>query len=310
MKLVENSAAFLPQLEGMDGVYKQIEICGRTCYKSEDKITEDSAKGFVDRMISSKHYAMLEHGTIYLEREIEYEDSDYNRFEDFYENSPYSKVVYDGGYCYVTTNLRVIVENQLLEDLEYMCPPREYHVKRYTFKVVTSIGVTRELNRHRANSIGEQSTRYCNYSSDKFDNQVSFCKPAWFKLNTGMYNYGILDDKFTTYIIGDGYLKSTLDGEDYNNFLRFCLLFEGVYMSLINEGWKPQEARELLPLCTATEAVYTAFADDWKHFFDLRLYESTGKVHPNMAELAEKIAEAAEKAGVLEDIMNNNNNNK
>lgn len=306
MKLIESNATFLPQLEGMDGVYKQIEICGRTCYKSEDKITEDSAKAFVDRMIASKHYAMLEHGTIYLKREVDYGNSHYNTFVTFYETNPYSKVTYDGGYCYITTNLRVIVENQLLEDLEWMCSFEDgHHLQRYTFKVVTSIGVTRELNRHRANSIGEQSTRYCNYSSSKFDNQVSFCKPAWLNLNTGIYEYKILDNSYDIYIVGDGYIKNTTDAEDYNIFLRSCLIVEGLYMSFINNGWKPQQAREILPLCTATEAVYTAFADDWKHFFDLRLYESTGKVHPNMAELTEKIAIAAEEAGILGDIINN-----
>ena len=66
MKIIEPSFEILEQKPGIDGIYKQIELAGRTCYKSENKITADSAKGFVERMISNKHYAMLEHGTVYL----------------------------------------------------------------------------------------------------------------------------------------------------------------------------------------------------------------------------------------------------
>ena len=57
-------------------------------------------------------------------------------------------------------------------------------------------------------------------------------------------------------------------------------------MSLISSGWKPQQAREVLPLSTATEVVYTAFEDDWRHFFDLRLRGVTGQPHPNAKQVA------------------------
>lgn len=77
MRLIESKAEFIPQQEGLEGVYKQIEICGRTCYKSEDKITEDSAKGFVERMIKSNHTAMLEQGTVYLKIPIEEYEKNY-----------------------------------------------------------------------------------------------------------------------------------------------------------------------------------------------------------------------------------------
>lgn len=159
MKLIESKAEYLPQASGIEGVYKQIELCGRTCYKSEDKITEDSAKPFVDRMIASKHLSMLEQGTVYLSREVDFSNSKYNIFETFYEQNPYSKVAYDGGYCHVSTNLRVIIENNLSCDLEYLCEPTEFHERRYTFKLTTSIGVSRELTRHRTMSFAEMSTR-------------------------------------------------------------------------------------------------------------------------------------------------------
>ena len=154
MKLIKPKAELLLQQPGLEGVYKQIELAGRTCYRSTNKITEDSAKPFVDRMINSKHTAMLEHGTVYLAMPIESViPIEHNGWGKYYIN-PYSK---SGIICKingekrvaVTTNLRVLVENDWLDDLKYICEPTEYHEKRYTFRLTTSIGVTRELNRHK-----------------------------------------------------------------------------------------------------------------------------------------------------------------
>lgn len=128
MKLINQKSEYWSQKD----LYKQIERCARVCYKSENKITEDSAKKMVDRLINSKHLAMLEHGTVYLKREVDMGDSKYNIFETFFEQNPYSKVSYDGAECYVTTNLRVIVENCLYEYMEYQCEPTKFHDRRYT----------------------------------------------------------------------------------------------------------------------------------------------------------------------------------
>lgn len=142
MKLIESKAIYLPQDEGLEGVYRQIEIAGRTCYKSEDKITKDSAEKFFDRMYRSNHTAMLEHGTVYLKRKTEYAKGDYNILEYKYSYNPYSKVCYDGANIYITTNMRVIVENLWLADLQYVCEPTDYHEKRYTMKFITDRGVS------------------------------------------------------------------------------------------------------------------------------------------------------------------------
>ena len=124
MKLIESKVEIIEQQPGLDGVYKQIELAGRTCYKSEDKITEDSAKGFVDRMIGSKHGAMLEHGTVYLKGRAIYDENGIlevpkNLFPGFFERNKYSIVrkIESEDMCnwYITTNLRVIVENNLTE---------------------------------------------------------------------------------------------------------------------------------------------------------------------------------------------------
>ena len=158
MKLIDSKVEVIEQLPGLEGVYKHIERIGRTCYKSEDKITEDSAKGFVDRMINSNHGAMLEHGTVYLKGRAVYDENGIlevpkNLFPDFFERNKYSVVrkIESEDMCnwYITTNLRVIVENSLTECLEYICEPTEIHEKRITARFITDRGVSHELVRHR-----------------------------------------------------------------------------------------------------------------------------------------------------------------
>lgn len=260
MRLIKPSFEIIDQQSGLEGVYKQIEVAGRTCYKSEDKITEDSAKEFVDRMIKSGHGAMLEHGTVYLTIPFKYDSAAHTADHAYeYSTNKYSKVNVDDNSLYITTNFRVLVENEWLDDLRYLCEPTEYHERRITVRFICPISISREFNRHRANSIAEQSTRYCNYSKDKFNNEISFIEPYWYK-------------------DADSYTK--------NEFEKGLQYTEGYYMFMIDKGMKPQEAREILPLCTATELVHTAFVSDWKHFFFLR---DAVSAHPQARELAEPL---------------------
>jgi thymidylate synthase (FAD) len=144
MKLIKPSYEILPQSSGLDGMYKQIEIAGRTCYKSSDKITPDSAKGFVERMIASNHGAMLEHGTVYLDIPPE------NWIiADNYKNSKYSIVRMGEHFYSVTTNYRVLVENNWLDDLQYQCEPTEFHERRISVKFILDRGVSHEFVRHK-----------------------------------------------------------------------------------------------------------------------------------------------------------------
>ena len=153
MRLIKPSYSIIEQPPGLEGVYKQIEIAGRTCYKSENNITEDSAKGFVDRMIKSGHGAMLEHGTVYL---YKYVKTDV--LEDItarhYNKDPYSNlhILSDStgeSHVYITTNYRVLVEHNWLDDLQYLCKPTEYHEKRVTVRFITDQGILREFTRHK-----------------------------------------------------------------------------------------------------------------------------------------------------------------
>lgn len=291
------------QSAGLEGVYKQIEKVGRVCYKSEDKITEDSAKPFVDRMIKSGHGAMLEHGTVYLKvinKGLSLCNYEKDHIEDKYINNPYSKVVF-GKYpkynsyeeklkatqeVYITTNYRVLVENGWLDDLQYICEPTEFHERRVTVHFVCDRGVSHEFVRHRVMSFAQESTRYCNYSKDKFGNELTFIKPCWLDIPTGQY----------VYWDGDwcdiNKMKIQLpEGEhkDIDAFLWTLNNAETHYILLINSGWKPQEARAVLPNSLKTELVVTGFTSDWNHFFDLRARGTTGAPHPQAKELAEPL---------------------
>ena len=277
MKLIKPSVEYILQPEGLDGIYKHIERCARTCYKSEDKITEDSAKKMVDALIKSKHTAMLEHSTVYLGRLWigsvchSCNQTMADEFIDKYAMNPYSKVVVHNNDICVSTNYRVLIENGWLDDLRFLCNPTEYHIKRYTMKFICDRGVSHELVRHRVFSFAQESQRYCNYSKDKFDNCITFIKPSWCA--------DIL-------LMDDGLSAVDIDNKAEWTFIHNLCDAEDTYFDLLSEGWTPQQARSVLPNATKTEIIMTGFEDDWKHFFDLRLRGTTGKPHPDMLVVA------------------------
>ena len=305
MKLIKPSFEILEQLPGLEGVYKQIELAGRTCYRSTDKITEDSAKEFVDRMIKSGHGAMLEHGTVYLyytNRSTVQKDTIFPHWK--YERNKYSKcntISMQGTDCfgnpapvefYITTNLRVLVENNWLDDLQYICEPTEFHEKRHTVKFTCDRGVSHEFVRHRVFSFAQESTRYCNYSKDKFGNEITFIIPCWMDIEEGSYsNYSILEgpERWDLVEEGEEYYEWIINGvvlypnKISHNWLKGVFESEQTYLNLINNEWKAQEARSVLPNSLKTELVMTGFESDWKHFFELRC---PGSAHPQARELA------------------------
>lgn len=171
MKLVKPSFEIKHQDSDLQGIYKHIEWVGRHCYKSHDKITETSAKEFVDMLYNKKHLSVLEHGTVYLK--ISYKspetDSDYLSKMDiitFFKRDPYSRVVIgldvidtSIGHCYITTNMRVIAENGKFEVLQYICEPTDCHAKRTTVKFICSRSTSHQLVRHRSMSFAQESQR-------------------------------------------------------------------------------------------------------------------------------------------------------
>ena len=295
MKLINQSAEIWEQPEGEVGIYKQVEKAARLCYKSEDKTTEDSYKKFIGMLNDKGHNSPFEHGTVYLLfGENPYSKGD-SEFILKYKNNPYSKVIGigtddtlvdstflgdklgEGVYgCFlwaITTNFRVIKEHQWEDDLKYLCEPTEYHEKRVSVHITTSIGISRELNRHRCHSICEESTRYCNYSKDKFGNELTFIIPNW--VNTHCPSKHQEGPGAT-----DMAWSNSLEEAEYN------------YLLLLKQGWKPQQARDVLPLATKTELIHTAFESDWEEFFKLRCSPAA---HPMMQELANQIKELIHK---------------
>ena len=289
MKLIKQSFEILYQQPGLEGIYKQIELSGRTCYKSEDKITEGSAKEFVDRMIKSGHGAMLEHGTVYLK--ITYKDTDFAALCMFYGRNKYSVLNHseDNKIYYITTNYRVLVENNHLSDLKYLCEPTEHHEKRITVKFITDQGILREFTRHRVFSFAVESTRYCNYTKDKFSNEVTFIQPNWIS-DKDVKNYHMDLDYFTDQ--DDNHITAI------NRFMSALKNAEYFYMELIKLGWKPQQARNVLPLATKCDMVMTGFVSDWKNFFKLR---DAASAHPQAQELAHPLHEIFIQRGYIKD---------
>jgi thymidylate synthase (FAD) len=276
MKLIDPSFEILEQAPGIQGVKKQIERAGRTCYKSEDKITDTSCEEFVSRMVNSGHGAMLEHGTVYLYLEYGSPVGDTRYFAGTdvlikYNKNKYSKVNSEiiNNYLhriYITTNYRVLVENGWLDDLQYQCEPTEHHEKRITVRFICDRGVSHEFVRHRVSSFAQESTRYCNYMKDKFGTSVSFIYPEW------------------------------LQDSEYLEFEEDCRILEIMYAKWINKGWTAQQARYFLPTGVKTELIMTAFASDWNHFFDLRCHSTA---HPQARELAIPLKEEFIRKGFI-----------
>ena len=303
MKLIKSSYKIIPQEAGLEGIYKAIELAGRTCYKSEDKITDTSAKEFIDRMIKSGHGAMLEHGTVYLTIPagkysfLGDDFDDCNDIKDSFFSNPYTKIHCQDGYFYISTNYRVMVETFaqefIPELLQYLCEPTEFHEKRVCVRFICDRGVSHEFVRHRVMSFAQESTRYCNYSKDKFDNELTFIIPCWLDIPAGHYAYWDGDwcdiDK----------MKIQLPEGEHKGIDAFLWTLNNAethYTLLINRGWKPQKARAVLPNCLKTELVVTGFISDWQHFFGLRCDKAA---HPQARELAIPLQEEFIKRGYI-----------
>lgn len=307
MRLIDASYEIIEQEPNILGVYKQIEKAARTAYKSEDKITEGSAQRMVEALCKSNHGACLEHGTIYLKCDDMGPD-EYGRvncmfpLKGTYGSNPYSKIVYNyweqtpnsiqKEFCktiprttvYITTNARVIFENGWEEDLQYMCEPTEFHEKRITVKFVTSIGICREILRHRRMSFLNESTRYCNYSKGKFNSELTFIIPQW--IHNVNPSLNISDEKTVRAL--------SCEDRAVHTWMNLLTQVEDdyLYLTTVDEHYvlKAEEARGILPLDLKSELIVTGFVSDWIHFFKLRSHiAATGKPHPDIQKLADPL---------------------
>ena len=303
MKLIKQSFEFINQTDfSLVGIKKHIERCARVSYKSEDKITDTSYEKFVNMLESRGHNRPLEFGTIYLSRTSQKEDN--MEWLDKYAYNPWSKFSFGNGSTringelrntiYVTTNYRVIKEHHWEDDLQYLCEPTEYHHKRYTAHMILDRGVMDEFRTHVGLSHLAESTRYCNYSKDKFGNELTFIKPCWLNVLEGKYNHCIMVSKNSpnTRIecVGSDEIGKYYNIEEEEGlFLNGLVQSELTYLNLINnKKWTPQQARSVLPLDIKSELISCGFEDSWKNFFKRR---DASDAHPMAQEIAKPMHE-------------------
>lgn len=312
IKVVEPNVEFWKQ-EGysLDAIWKHIARCTRVAYQSTPKNENEDAYEFLKRTIFkgkdilnepltkedilSMHLSCCEHATVHL-KYPEVLTRAYVQFNERLRNNKYTRWKKYNGYIYVTTNMRVILETSI-DELEFIdVDNNDYnYMPRPTISFITDIGASRELNRHRVNSIVEESTRYCAYDKGKFGNGITVAKLPWIPEvdpnDEGHdYNEGFFNDNeiFYNECIEEQYTDNWNAIDWFFYGLQICDL---VYRKTRELGWTAQQAREILPLNTKTQVVHTAFVDDWEHWIALRSSQISGKVHPMMNELAKQIIE-------------------
>ena len=292
MKLINQSFEILEQKDfSLKGIKQFIERCGRVCYKSEDKITDTSYEKFVDMLEKRDHARPLEFGTVHLKMPW----SNFNNFVGFC----ISKAVWDSCWIkyhvdrdsedktvYITTNYRYYKRLKSLRPLygyiniaEFFTEEdNEYYPKRYTVHFITSRGIMDEFRTHVILSHLAESTRYCNYSKGKFNNELTFIIPNW--VNTHCPNKE-----------QEG--PSVPDMEWSSAMLNV----EASYMNLLKKmGWTPQQARDVLPLSVKSELISCGFGSAWCNFFYRRCAKDA---HPMAREIAIPLQERFKELGYV-----------
>lgn len=253
MELIEPQVELLSEL----GITPESHIarCARVCYGLEHKESNQEAdKKMVEGLIKRGHLSMLRHASMYLGHiedipqllAMRIANSSYWNFNEEYASTNLQEVTQSGvGKESVT----VIDNKQFLE--ECTKHPRLFELYRLTFCITTQISTSRELNRVSPNSIAERSTRFCSANGG-----LAICRPWWIKSP----------------------IEDIVSALSYYNL---ACEAEKTYMTLLLRGMKPEDARGVLPLDTATKVIYTYSIKEWQHILDLRLYDKTGKAHPN-----------------------------
>lgn len=311
MKIISPSVEIIKQEPGWTGMLKSIERVGRVSYKSEDKITDDSAKGFVERMVNSGHWATLEFGTMYFTiPKANIVDTCPTLLGRFIDPNGFEsigvRIVTDHDYYYITTNYRVFNQfsnlakgdPDLEKELEYLYsflqiqPDPSHHKIRVNTHWVTSIAVSNQALRSRIFSPMQESQRYCNYSKDKFGNGITFIIPHWayvkeFNKLTNSQKSELLDkikssEESWGTVMWDYLVPRSIICNKRNSY---WMTVEKEYLEEIELGMLPQEARDVLDKQVKTEFYLCGYLDDWFYqpseestekagFFTLRTAES------------------------------------
>lgn len=291
MKLIKQSFEILEQKDfSLVGIKKFIERCGRVCYKSEDRTTDDSYEKFVNMLEKRDHARPLEFGTVHLKMILpDFQGFVHSLLTIGLLNNMWIKHNYVGDSIYISTNYRYY-----LDIIKYFPNVRdyftekdnEYYPKRYTVHFITSRGIMDEFRTHVGLSHLAESTRYCNYSKDKFDNQITFIQPSW-----------IILDKEIAPINELCLLSGQYDRENPNlRYLASLVDANYAYVSLLNKGWTPQQAREVLPISVKSELISCGFEDAWDNFFYRRC---ANDAHPMAREIAIPLQERFKELGYV-----------
>ena len=260
MKLIKQSFQFVNQ-KGftLKDIYKHIEYCARISYKSQDKITDTSYEKFVNMLKSRGHNRPLEFGTVHLKMSSpQFDALQMLLIKNKVYNDCWIKYnVIDTekeSICYITTNYRYYMELCRYDRgvSEYLDPSdNPLYPRRYTVHMILDRGVMDEFRTHVGLSHLAESTRYCNYSKDKFGNELTFIQPCW-----------------------------DIRGSNYIDFLQHA---EWGYFRMLKNGWTPQQARSVLPLGIKSELISCGFKDAWENFFKRR---DAPDAHPMAQEIA------------------------
>lgn len=274
MRLINQSYEICNQTDfSISGIYKHIEKCIRVAYKSEDKITEDSAVSFINKLLNMKHFAPMEFGTVHFRIPTTLlKTACIDLDAEGLWNREWLKYNVIDPFVYFTTNYRhwlvMIDKVDYLKDY-FTEEDNKYYPKRYTVKLITSRVVSHEVVRHRTMSFIQESQRFCAYNKDKFNNEVTFIKPCW------------MDDTLIEKALKTHSLIVDLKPEIL--FVENSLNSEQDYLDLLKLGYKPQQARVVLPNSTKTELYMCGFKEAFEHFFELR---DNKIVDPQMYDLA------------------------
>ena len=288
MKLIKQSFEILEQKDfTLEGIKRFIERCARVSYKSEDKITDTSYERFVDMLENRGHFRTLEFGTVHLKMSMYSLDTLQNvLITNRAYNDQWIKYYIKGEEAYITTNYRYYLT------IKSLYPPikkyftdedNDFYPKRHTVHMIISRGVMDEFRTHVGLSHLAESTRYCSYNKDKFDNQLTFIQPNW--INFTEQGVAICND----------------EGSPESVFIDSLENAEDTYLFLIKSGWKPQQARDVLPLEIKSELISCGFKDAWFNFFYRRCAKDA---HPMARDIAIPMQEKFKELGYIDSSNN------
>lgn len=293
MKLIKQSFEILEQKDfSLIDIKKFIERCGRVCYKSEDRITDDSYEKFVNMLINKDHARPLEFGTVHLLiPNSDFKEVYTSLTEIGLDNCDWLQYCYYQGAYYVTTNYRYyldIIKSVPSMQKYFSETYSKYYPKRYTVHFITSRAIMDEFRTHVTLSHLAESTRYCDYGRNRFDNEITCVIPHYCPdlIEGNSYDLSICEY---------GLIQAENLSEKSAKWIESMCQAEQDYMDLLNDGCTAQEARDVLPLGIKSELISCGFGSAWVNFFYRRCAKDA---HPMAREIATSLEDKFKEMGM------------